>query len=69
MSGLEKAGEKIVRIKSTESGKLVKVRKSRRLGGHKDKNESNDAFTAAEEAFQTDDERGDIKEGGKQTAT
>ncbi|WP_408913686.1 hypothetical protein [Brucella pseudogrignonensis] len=63
MAGLEKAGEKIVRIKSTESGKLVKVRKSRRLGGHKDKNECNDAFTAAEEAFQTDDERGDVKKG------
>jgi hypothetical protein len=65
MSGLEKAGEKIVRIKSTESGKLVKVRKSRRLGGHKDKNERIDAFTVAEEIFLTDAERGDVKEGGE----
>lgn len=65
MSDLEKAGEKIVRIKSTESGKLIKVRKSRRLGGNKDKNECNEAFTAAEEAFQTDDERDDLKEGGE----
>ena len=65
MSGLEKAGEKIVRLKSAESGKLVKVRKSRRLGGHKDKNERNDAFTEAEEAFQADDERGDVNDDGK----
>ncbi len=65
MSGLEKAGEKIVRIKSAESGKLVKVRKSRRLGGHKDKNGPNDAFAAAEEAFQTDDERGEVSDDGK----
>lgn len=65
MSGLEKAGEKIVRIKSAESGKLVKVRKSRRLGGHKDKNGPNDAFAAAEEAFQTEDERGEVNDDGK----
>ncbi len=66
MSNLKKSGEKIVRIKSAESGKLVKVRKSRRLGGHKDKNECNDAFTAAEQAFQTDDELGDINDKGKE---
>lgn len=65
MSDLEKSGEKIVRIKSTESGKLVKVRKSRRLGGHKDKNERIDAFTAAEEAFLKDVEPGDVKQGGE----
>lgn len=65
MSGLEKAGEKIVRLKSAESGKLVKVRKSRRLGGHKDKSERHDAFLASEEAFQTDDERGDVNNDGK----
>lgn len=65
MSGLKKAGEKIVRLKSEESGKLVKVRKSRRLGGHKNINEPNDAFTAAEEAFQTADQQGEVNDDMK----